>query len=121
MFELIQSMLNSDEKIDLGQFLAWLRSAENRNYLLRNDILSAFANYCRDREKTDAFCNYSLFSKLIHYTQEIILENESSYLVVRPKIPIQEVYRINGDLSLDAIAVEELLDLRDRLVDRSHI
>lgn len=40
--------------------------------------------------------------------------------MVRPKIAVQQTFRITGDLSVESMAVQELLDLRDRLVNRFH-
>jgi sucrose synthase len=120
MLELLRSIVQSDEKVELGQFLLWLRSHQEIKYLLRNDILSAFAQYSIDREKPDSYYQSSLIGKLIAYTQEIIIEGESCCFVVRPKIASQEVYRVSADLSITPMDIEELLDLRDRLVNRSH-
>jgi sucrose synthase len=120
MLELLKSIVHGDEKVDLGQFLLWLRVHQEMKYLLRNDILAAFAAYCADREKPDTYYQSSSVGKLIAYTQEIIIEGESCCFVVRPKIATQEVYRIAADLSITPMDIEELLDLRDRLVNRSH-
>jgi sucrose synthase len=120
VLELLKSIVQSEEKVDLGQFLLWLRSHQEIKYLLRNDILSAFAQYSTDREKPDSYYKSSSIGKLIAYTQEIIIEGESCCFVVRPKIASQEVYRVSADLSITPMDIEELLDLRDRLVNRSH-
>jgi sucrose synthase len=119
MSDLIQAVLNSDEKTNLRQFASLLRASEKR-YLLRNEILTAFSDYCRDYEKSERFYNSSRLSKLIYYVQEIILDNESLCIIIRPRIAIQEAYRLSEDLSVEPISVEELLDLRDRLVNRYH-
>lgn len=117
MLNLIQDVLESDEKSDLRQFASQLRLSENR-YLLRNDILSAFSEYCTSHNKPDYFYQSSHLGQLVYYTQEIILENELLYLIIRPKIASQEVFRLLEDLSVEAVCVQELLDLRDRIVNR---
>jgi sucrose synthase len=117
MLNLIQDVLESDEKSDLRQFASHLRTSENR-YLLRNDILSAFSEYCTSHNKPDYFYQSSHLGQLVYYTQEIILENESLYLIIRPKIASQEVFRVSEDFSVEAVSVQELLDLRDRIVNR---
>ncbi|BAY23974.1 sucrose synthase, glycosyl transferase, group 1 [Calothrix sp. NIES-2100] len=119
MLELIHEILNSEERIDLRQFLHQLRQ-QNKQYLLRNDILSAFSDYCKSLQKSEFFCNTSQLGKLIYFTQEIILNNGNSCLVVRPKIANQQVFQITEDLQVEPMTVEELLDLRDRLVNRFH-
>lgn len=119
MSDLIQAVLNSDEKTNLRQFASLLRTSEKR-YLLRNEILTAFADYCRDYEKSEQFYTSSRLGKLIYYVQEIILDNESLCLIIRPRIAIQEAYRLLEDMTLERISTEELLDLRDRIVNRYH-
>ncbi|HEY9649873.1 MAG TPA: sucrose synthase, partial [Coleofasciculaceae cyanobacterium] len=119
MLNLIQDVLDSEEKSDLRQFASQLRRSEQK-YLLRNDIVSAFSEYCTSHDKPGYFFNSSHLGQLVYYTQEIILENESLYLIIRPKIASQEVYRILEDLTVEPVAVQELLDLRDRFVNRHH-
>jgi len=119
MSDLIQAVLNSDEKTNLRQFSSLLRASEKR-YLLRNEILTAFADYCRDYEKSERFYHSSRLSKLIYYVQEIIIDNESLCLIIRPRIATQEAYRLLEDLTVEPVSAKELLDLRDRLVNRYH-
>ncbi len=119
MPNLIQAVLNSEEKTNLRQFAALLRTSENR-YLLRNDILSLFSSYCHDYEKSEHFFHTSRLSKLVYYLQEVIIENESLCLITRPQIAKQEAYRLLEDMTAEPLTVEELLDLRDRIVNRYH-
>jgi sucrose synthase len=118
MSDLIQAILNNqDERADLRQFASELRQRD-QHYLLRNDIITAFAEYCSQNEKPEQFFQSSHLGKLIYYTQEIILDQESLCMIVRPKIASQEVYRLLEDLTVETMTVQELLDLRDRLVNR---
>ncbi|MBD1925617.1 sucrose synthase [Trichocoleus sp. FACHB-90] len=119
MSELIQAVLDSDEKSDIRQFISELRQQEKR-YLLRNDIVNAFGEYCTKHQKPEHFYHSSHLGKLIYYTQEIIQEEGNFCLIVRPTIASQEVYRLSEDLSVDQMTVQELLDVRDRLVNRFH-
>lgn len=119
MSEMIQAILDSEERNDLKSFLSDLRHQEKR-YLLRNEILGFYADYCQKYQKSDEFHRTSNLGKLLYYTQEIILENGNLCLIVRPKIASQEVYRITEDLSIELVTTPELLDLRDRLVNRYH-
>ncbi|MBD0265388.1 MAG: sucrose synthase [Tolypothrix sp. Co-bin9] len=116
MSELIHAVLNSEEKSDLRSFISELRSQE-KGYLLRNDILNVYSEFCSKYQKEEPF---SLLGKLIYYTQEIIQDNTNLCFIFRPKIASQEVYRVTEDLSVESISVDELLDLRDRLVNRFH-
>ncbi|WP_066377249.1 MULTISPECIES: sucrose synthase [unclassified Anabaena] len=119
MSELIQAILESEERSDLRNFLSQLRQKE-QNYLLRNDILNEYNEYCSKTEKTNTFYTYSRLGKLIYYTQEIIQEESNICFIIRPKIASQEVYRLTADLDVESMTVQELLDLRDRLVNKFH-
>ncbi|HEY9607191.1 MAG TPA: sucrose synthase [Allocoleopsis sp.] len=119
MINLIQDVLESDEKSDLRQFASQLRTSDKK-YLLRNDILAAFNEYCTTHNKPGYFFQTSHLGQLIYYTQEIILENESLCFIIRPKIASQEVFRIFEDLSVESVTAQELLDVRDRFVNHYH-
>ena len=118
MNELIQTVLNSEEKKDLQQLIGDLRHQEKK-YLLRNDIVTAFSNYCTNHQKPEHFYDSHL-GRLIYYTQEIILENSSICLIIRPKIASQEIYRLTDDLKCESMTVQQLLDERDLLVNHFH-
>jgi sucrose synthase len=119
MSELLQTVIGSEEKSELRQFIKDLRQQDSR-YLLRNEILISYAMYCATHEKSDEFQQSSKLSNLIEYTQEIILESDTACFIVRPEIATQEIYRVTEDLKLDSMTVQELLDLRDRYVNKSH-
>jgi sucrose synthase len=119
MTELIQAVINSNEKADFQQFLYQLRQQE-KSYLLRNDILTEFAQYCSGKDNPELFRHSSYLGKLLYRTQEIILDSESFCLLVRSKIANQQAYRLTDALLWESITVQELLDLRDRLVNRYH-
>ena len=119
MSELIQAVIDSEEKIDLRQFSSELRSSDKK-YLLRNDILAFFTSYCTKHNKSEKFYTSSNLGKLIYYTQEIILEEESFCLLLRPKIATQQIFRIREDLTVEQMSVQELLDVRDRFVNHFH-
>ena len=119
MSDLIQAVLNSDERTNLRQFASQLRNAEKR-YLLRNEILAAFSDYCNHYEQSEQFQTSSRLGKLIYHVQEIILDGNSLCLIIRPRIASQEAYRLLEDLTVEPMSVSDLLDLRDRFVNRSH-
>lgn len=119
MSDLIQAVLDSDEKTNLRQFSSLLRGSEKR-YLLRNEILTVFTDYCKNYEKSEQFCTTSRLSKLVSYLQEAIIDDTSLCLIVRPRIASQEAYRLLEDMTVEPMSLEDLLDLRDRLVNRYH-
>lgn len=120
MSDLIQAVLESEERTDLRQFLSELRLSSAQRYLLRNDILNAFKTYCDAQQKPTAFYRHSHLGRLIFYVQELILENGNTCLIVRSQIARQEAYQIFEDLTVEPMTTKELLDLRDRYVGRSH-
>ena len=119
MSELFQAVIASDEKTDLRKFVSDLRALGN-TYLLRNDIVNAFAAYCTKYEKPEQFHQFSHLSKLIYYVQEIILEEDSICVLLRPKIANIEIVRVRDDLTVEQMTVQELLDARDRFVNHFH-
>ncbi len=118
MLELLQSVLRSDEKGDLRQLIGDLRATEKR-YLLRNEILQTFEQTCQTLHKPPYFFHSSRVGELIHFTHEVLLEEGSVWLILRPRIARQLILRLSADLgSVDVMPPEALLDLRDRLVNR---
>ncbi|NBD33073.1 MAG: sucrose synthase [Cyanobacteria bacterium] len=120
MSELVQAVLESKERTDLRDFIDLLRREGSHRYLLRNDILNAFSTFCQDQEKNTDYARNSALGRLIYYTQELILEYESLYLIIRPQIAKQESYRIVDDLTVEPLTTQELLDVRDRYVNHYH-
>ncbi|WP_445299273.1 sucrose synthase [Microcoleus sp.] len=119
MSELFQAVIASEETTDLRQFVSDLRVLGNK-YLLRNDIVNAFAAYCTKYEKPEQFHQSSHLSKLIYYVQEIILEDDSLCILLRPKIAGIEIVRLGHDLRVQQMTVQELLDVRDHFVNQFH-
>jgi sucrose synthase len=123
MFELFQTSLQPEEKTDLQQLVEHL-GATDRRYFLRNEILQAFADYCQLSHKPSHFFHTSYVGQLIHYTHEMILENDHVWFVLRPKIADQEFWRISKDFSSwKQMTPQAFLDASDRLVNQyqSHI
>jgi sucrose synthase len=117
MYELVQAVFNGDEKTALHQLIYTL-SASGKHYFLRNEILQAFADYCHQSQKPAYFYYSSSVGKLIQYTHEIILEEQSTWFVVRPKIANQEVWKLTADFSsFEQMTPQALLDVSDRLVN----
>ena len=117
MSEILRTVLDGDEKADLRQLLDQLRADQGR-YFLRNQILQAFEDYCNNNNKPAYFYRSSALGELIHYTHELILEEDNVWFIVRPRVASQEVCRLRADLSgVESMPMQALLKLRDRLVD----
>lgn len=118
MHHLIQAVLNSDEKAVLQDLISVLSTSDKR-YFLRNEILQAFGECCHQAQKPAYFYHASSLGQLIHYTHELILENDSIWLLLRPWIGSQQIWHLNADLTQSEQATPSaLLDVRDRHVNR---
>ncbi len=123
MYKLIQAVLDSDEQKDLHQLIDKL-SSSGKSYFLRNEILQTFADSCQHLSQPGHAYHSSSLSRLINYTHEMIVDGDGVWLVVRPWIACQQVWRLRADLTSGVeMTLEDLLDVRDRQVDRyqSHI
>jgi sucrose synthase len=119
MYEIVQAVLNSEEKIALHQLIEALSESGNR-YFLRNEILLAFADYCHRSQKPGYFYRASSLGKLIHHTHEIMLENDNIWFMVRPWVASQQIWRWGADLEkAELMSPQALLEARDRLVNRA--
>ncbi|MBD2343144.1 sucrose synthase [Anabaena subtropica] len=118
MHELFHPILaNSEEKAALQQLIFALDGSGKR-YFLRNEILHTFSKYCHQAQKPTYFYYSSSVGKLIQYTHEIILAEDSIWFVVRPRIASQEIWRLTSDLAqFDSMSLEAFLDVSDRLVN----
>lgn len=118
MHGLFQDILNSGERPDLRQLLGELR-AQEKKYFLHNEILQAFSDYCYKSQKPAYFYHASSLGQLVHYTHEILLEEESIWFLLRSRIASQDVWRLKADLSsMELVTPQTILDVRDRLVGR---
>ncbi|WP_414528475.1 sucrose synthase [Nodularia chucula] len=118
MHELFETVLNGDKKISLRQFILEL-SATDKRYFLRNEILHNFSDFCHQYQKPTYFYYSSSIGRLIHNTHEIILEENGTWFVVRPRIASQEVWRLKPDFSgFEWMTTQAWLDISDRLINR---
>ncbi len=118
MHSLVQTVLTNHEKLALEQFIDLLRASDKR-YFLRNEIQQTFIEYCEETQKPTYFFHSSPLAQLIHYTHELILEDGSIWLVLRPWVASQQVWRLSSDLAqFEQMPMRALLDVRDRWVNR---
>lgn len=114
MNTLLGTVLESAEKQDLQQFIQQLSTC-SRRYLLRNEILQAFASYCEEQEKPVYFFRSSALGELIHAIHEMFLEDGDIWLVLRTRIASQESWYLSADLAkFERVSVRCLLDARAR-------
>jgi sucrose synthase len=118
MDKIIQAIITTDEKSLLRQLLDHLATTGKR-YFLRNEILQAFADCSQFLPTLGHAYHSSALSQLVLYTHEVILEPDSVWLLVRPWIGSQQVWRLSSDLvSSQTMTLQDLLDVRDRQVNR---
>jgi|JFJP01.1.fsa_nt_gi sucrose synthase len=126
MHKLIQEILNSDERNTLERLVANLRD-NGKRYFLRNEILQTFTELCEHLPQPTQAYHSSSLSQLINYIHELILDENlkedfkenSVWLVLRPWIGSQQVWKLTADLTKETqMNVHELLNLRDRQVNR---
>jgi sucrose synthase len=117
MDKIIQSIVTSDEKSLLREMLDHL-AATGKRYFLRNEILQAFADCSQFLPALGHAYHSSALSQLVLYTHEMILDEDHLWLVVRPWIGSQQVWRLSADLtSHEVMTLQDLLDVRDRQVN----
>ncbi|MBF2014884.1 MAG: hypothetical protein IGS23_06705 [Rivularia sp. T60_A2020_040] len=114
MSNLIQNIIASHENLNLRELTNLLRQSQ-KHYLLRDDILTIFYQYCSINGEDKNLSRNSNLSKLIYSTQEIILDKESLYFVIRSQIAAQEAYRLWLDMTVESINSQELSNLRGKL------
>ena len=83
MDKIIQVVITSEEKPLLRQILNHLATT-GKHYFLRNEILQAFAECSQFLPALGHAYHSSALSQLVLYTHEIIVEENSVWLVVRP-------------------------------------
>src|SRR5579864_532900 len=119
MADVLEVVLRGEDAAELRRFVGELYAGEKR-YLLRNDILAAYRAYS-DKYSVTADPPRPSFNALLLQTQEIILEVDSLYAVVRPRIAVAEAYKVQRhDFSVRRMPIPELLDVRDRFAGGSH-
>jgi sucrose synthase len=130
MHKLIQAILNSDEQNTLQQLVTNLRSTGKR-YFLRNEIFQAFTELCEQLPQPIQAYHSSSLRQLINYIHELILDEnlddnlngnlkeKSVWLVLRPWIGSQQMWKLTTDLTKETqMTAQDLLNLRDRQVNR---
>ncbi|MCY7336095.1 MAG: sucrose synthase [Chamaesiphon sp.] len=119
MEKLIRAILTSDDKTAFQQLIDTL-SRSGKRYFLRNEILQVVAAERTRQQQVGYSFHGSSLSQLLDYTHEIILDGESTWLLLRPWIGTQQAWRLNLDLASGVLmSPQALLDARDRQVDRS--
>lgn len=129
MYQLIQSVLHDrEETLALHRLVDALTASEEasdqgleKRYFLHNKIIRCFEEDCRKQQKPAHFYHSSFIGRLVHTTHELIVEDTEVWLVLRPWIGSQQIWRLSRELTDPTLmTISALLDVRDRLVGRYH-
>ncbi len=119
MAELLETVIRAEDASELRRFVGELY-AHGKRYLLHNDIQSAYRSYCERYRSPADEGKFDALDSMLRRTQEIILEEDSLCAVVRPRMGVFDIYRLQrSDLSFTRLTVSQLLEVRDRFVGQS--
>jgi sucrose synthase len=116
--KLVNAVLRRDDKSSLEILINRLRQTGNQSFL-RNEFLQEFAAICQELQKPAYYFHSSAMGELIHYTHEILLEEDFFWLILRPRVGSQDIFRVPNTMEeATQMPPHSLLELRDRFVDR---
>jgi sucrose synthase len=117
MDNLLKAILLGNEKNEFNALILHLKQTE-RQYFLRNEILQVFAQQCEALQKPQYFFHSSTLGELMQFTHEILLDHHHCWLLLRPSLAHQEVYRVELETGhFSPMTPSALLHRRDRIVD----
>ena len=120
MNQLIATVLqNPEEKSVFQQIIDRFRRS-NQRYVLKNEILQAFAEYCQETRKPAHFLHSSHIAHLIQYSHELLIEDDRVWVILRTWIGSQEIWVLDSALiECESMPPKALLEARDRFVGRA--
>ncbi len=123
---MIHRIINEQEQHEFKEFVASIAEHEGK-FLLRNDILLIFKEYCETYNKNQEFLEKSSIALFLRKIQEVIVRSQFMVLMHRYGIARYRFYmlRMDGEY-LEEISVSEYLDIKDTQVmpaqdDQSHL
>lgn len=113
MKNLLGKVIPQKEHNDLKDFIFIISNLENK-YLLRNDILLKFDEFCRDKEKSEKFRTDASLAKFLYRVPELLIVDDSILIIHRYAIAKYRFYRlsINGEY-MEEITVNTYLNHKD--------
>ena len=106
-------------KKDLNDFreIAILLSNEKDDFLLRNDILLIFSDYCKKNKKSVKYRNSSSIANFLRKIQELFNHDDYFVIMHRYSIAKYRFYLLHVDCTLmEEITVSEYLDYKDSYI-----
>lgn len=110
----LEILIDPGEHHDFREFLSIL-AMDERPFLLRNDLLLAFREYCEREDKGENFLEYSSIRQFLSRVQELFRREEHFVIMHRYMIARYRFYRLRTDGDcVEEIGVGEYLDFKDR-------
>lgn len=111
---------------DFKEFVASLFMLEKK-FLLRNDIVIAFNEYCESNGKNKKFMHDSSIARLVRKVQELFFHEDHVVVMHREAAGKYRLFMLRKDCGeVTDISVKQYLDLKDHLIlnrypDRNHL
>ncbi len=113
---LLDSIIPQSERMDFKEFLAMLTQRDKR-FLLRNEIVLTFEQYCDLNGKDDAFRKESDLRGFLGKIQELFVGPSHTAIIHRYAVARYRFYRVRNDGEyMEEITVPYYLDLKDRQI-----
>lgn len=113
---LINTIIAKKDRNSFESYLATVM-VDERKFLLQNDILLKFYEFCDQYKKSKAFREKSSLASFLVKTPELIVREEQIYVMHRHEMARYYYYRISCDGKyIESISVAEYLDLKDMVV-----
>ncbi len=120
MHGLMKSIIPETELMDFKEFLAMLAYQE-KTFLLRNEIILAFEEYCDVNGKEDDFRSDSGMFRFLQKVQELFIGTTHTVVMHRFAVARYRFYRLRNDAEyMEEISIPTYLNLKDKHVTRGH-
>ncbi len=119
MNNLLQTIISKKDIKDFKDFIMFLTNQENK-FLLRNDILLAFLQYCDINKKSKTFHDKSSITVFLRKVQELIISKSHIAILHRYAIAKYNFYLFHNDEEfVEEISIPEYLDIKDAYISKS--
>ncbi len=113
MENILTRIIDGDDVTDFSDFIFILSNYEKK-HLLRNDIVLAFEAYCDEKNKTASFARESSMARFLRRIPEMLVMDESAYIVHRYAIAKYRFYRMSlGGHYMEEIDATTFLNQKD--------
>lgn len=109
----IADIIPAEELVDLTDFIFILRNLDKK-YLLRNDILLKFNEFCDSKEKEESFRRQSFTARFFYRVPEILVMQDSMLILHRYDIAKYRHYQLSANCEyVEEIDVNTYLNYKD--------